>query len=117
MFDGTRPDHVYIATGYTDLRRGIDGLAGVVQQSFHLDPFAGSLFLFCGRRADRFKALYWDADGFVLLYKRLEKGCYQWPRTGEEALELNRQELRWLLEGLSIYQPRAHRAVTDIRTV
>ena len=53
----------------------------------------------------------------MLLYKRLEKGCYQWPRTGEEALELNRQELRWLLEGLSIYQPRAHRAVTDIRTV
>ena len=117
MFDGTRPEHVYIACGYTDLRRGIDGLAGIVQQSFRLDPFTGSLFLFCGRRADRFKALYWDADGFVLLYKRLEKGCYQWPRTEEDVRELNRQELRWLLEGLSIYQPKAHRAVTDIQTV
>ena len=117
MLDGMKPEHVYIACGYTDLRRGIDGLAGIVQQSFHLEPFAGSLFLFCGCRADRFKALYWDADGFVLLYKRLEKGCYQWPHTVEEVHELNQQELRWLLEGLSIYQPRAHRAVTGIRTV
>jgi len=117
MLDGMKPEHVYVACGYTDLRRGIDGLAGIVQQSFQLDPFTGSLFLFCGRRADRFKALYWDADGFVLLYKRLEKGCYQWPRTEAEVRELNRQELRWLLEGLSIYQPKAHRAVTEIQTV
>ena len=117
MLDGTKPEHVYIACGYTDLRRGIDGLAGIVQQTFQLDPFSSSLFLFCGRRSDRFKALYWDADDFVLLYKRLEKGRYQWPRTEGEARELSLQELRWLMEGLSIYQPKAHRAVTDIQTV
>ena len=117
MFDPSKIQHVYIACGYTDLRRGIDGLAGIVQQSYQLDPFSSSLFLFCGRRSDRFKALYWDADGFVLFYKRLEKGRYQWPRTEGEARELSRQELRWLMEGLSIYQPKAHRAVTDIQTV
>ena len=117
MLDAFRAEHVYIACGYTDLRSGIDRLAALVQNSFCLDPFSGSLYLFCGRRVDRIKALYWDADGFVLLYKRLEKGSYQWPRTEEDVRELNRQELRWLLEGLSIYQPKAHRAVTDIQTV
>ena len=74
MLDALRAEHVYIACGYTDLRSGIDRLAALAQSSFRLDPFSGSLFLFCGRRVDRIKALYWDADGFVLLYKRLERG-------------------------------------------
>ena len=75
---------VYLACGYTDLRRGIDGLAGLVQTQFQLDPFQNALFLFCGRRKDRIKGLYWEGDGFVLLYKRLESGSFQWPRNGEE---------------------------------
>lgn len=115
MLDTIRATHVYIACGYTDLRSGIDRLAGLVQSSFHLDPFSDSLFLFCGRRVDRIKALYWDSDGFVLLYKRLERGQYQWPRTPEEVRELTPQQLRWLQEGLSIHQPRAHRPVTDLQ--
>ncbi len=65
-------DRVYIACGYTDLRKGIDGLAAMVQQEFELDPFTNTLFLFCGRRRDRIKGLYWEQDGFILLYKRLE---------------------------------------------
>ena len=67
---------VYLACGYTDLRRGIDGLATIVEQQFRLDPCTDALFLFCGRRTDRIKALYWEGDGFLLLYKRLEKGKY-----------------------------------------
>ena len=62
------------ACGYTDLRRGIDGLASIIEQQFKLDPCSDTLFLFCGRRTDRIKALYWEGDGFLLLYKRLEKG-------------------------------------------
>ena len=62
---------VYIACGYTDLRRGIDGLATLVKSQFQMDPFQRALFLFCGRRRDRIKALYWEGDGFLLLYKRL----------------------------------------------
>ena len=85
LSDFTGADRVYIACGYTDLRRGIDGLASMVQQQFNLDPFTNTLFLFCGRRRDRIKALYWDGKGFVLLYKRLESGSFQWPRKESEA--------------------------------
>lgn len=69
-------DHVFIACGYTDMRKSIDGLSAIVTQQFHLNPFQPALFLFCGRRRDRFKALFWQGDGFLLLYKRIEKaGC------------------------------------------
>ena len=69
--DFTGADQVYIACGYTDLRKGIDGLARLVQQQFELDPFTNTLFLFCGRRRDRIKGLYWEKDGFILLYKTI----------------------------------------------
>ena len=105
---------VYIALGYTDLRRGIDGLAAIVQESFALDPFTNTLFLFCGRRKDRIKGLLWEGNGFLLLYKRLETGSFQWPRTGEEARQLTPQQYRWLMEGLSIDQPKAHRPITGL---
>ena len=105
---------VYIALGYTDLRRGIDGLAAVVQESFALDPFTNTLFLFCGRRKGRIKGLLWEGNGFLLLYKRLEAGSFQWPRTGEEARQLTPQQYRWLMEGLSIDQPKAHRPITGL---
>lgn len=67
--DIRKVEHIYIACEYTDLRRGIDGLAQIVQNQFSLDPCSNSLFLFCGRRRDRIKALLWEGDGFVLLYK------------------------------------------------
>ena len=110
-------DRVYIACGYTDLRRGIDGLAGLVQTQFRLDPFQNALFLFCGRRKDRIKGLYWEGDGFVLLYKRLESGSFQWPRNGEEARQLTPQQYRWLMEGLQIDQPRAHKPVSGLQII
>lgn len=100
---------VYIACGYTDLRLGIDGLAALIQQQFCLDPFSTMLFLFCGRKKDRIKGLLWEGDGFLLLYKRLEEGKFQWPRTATEAKELTAQQYRWLMEGLSIEQPKAHK--------
>ena len=61
---------VYIVCGRTDMRRGIDGLAAIVKDKFDLDPFAGQVFIFCGGSRDRFKALYWDGQGYWLLYKR-----------------------------------------------
>lgn len=108
---------VYIACGYTDLRRGIDGLAGLVKSEFDLDPFQDALFLFCGRRRDRIKALYWEGDGFVLLYKRLEQGVYQWPRTDAEVRRITPQQYRWLMEGLEVEQPKAHRPVTGLSII
>ena len=65
--DFTGADLVYIACGYTDLRKGIDGLSVLVQQEFDLAPFTNTLFLFCGRHRDRIKGLYWEQDGFILL--------------------------------------------------
>lgn len=90
-----------------DMRKAIDGLAAIVQQNFGLDVFSKSLFLFCGKRCDRIKALLWEEDGFVLLYKRLENGKYKWPRDSNEAKLIIHQEFRWLLEGLSIEQKTA----------
>ena len=84
LSDFTGADRVYIACGYTDLRR------------------------------DRIKALYWEGNGFVLLYKRLESGSFQWPRKESEARALTSQQNRWLMEGLSVDQPKAHRAVTGL---
>ena len=113
--DFTGAARIYIACGYTDLRRGIDGLAEIVEREFQLDPFSDSLFLFCGRRKDRIKALYWEGDGFVLLYKRLEQGSFQWPRNEGEVKALTPQQYRWLMEGLKVEQPHAHKAVYGLR--
>ena len=115
--DFTGAERVFIACGYTDLRRGIDGLASLVQSQFQLDPFTNTLFLFCGRRKDRIKGLYWEGNGFVLLYKRLESGSFQWPRSEAEARELTSQQYRWLMEGLQIDQPKAHKAVTGLSVI
>lgn len=70
-------EKIYLATGYTDLHRGMDGLASIVKYNFDLDPFQkNTLFLFCGKRTDRVKGLIWEGDGFLLLYKRLEIGGF-----------------------------------------
>jgi len=115
--DVSRAERIYIACGYTDLRKSIDGLSALVQLNFGLDPFSNSLFLFCGRRCDRIKALYWEGDGFVLLYKRLERSSFQWPRKESEVRNITQQQFRWLLEGLSIEQPKAHRAVNGLKVL
>lgn len=89
----------------------------MVQEAFDLDPFINTLFLFCGRRRDRIKALYWEEDGFVLLYKWLESGSFQWPRTETEARTLTPQQYCWIMEGLSIDQPKAHKPVSELEIV
>ena len=98
---------VYLVTGYTDLRRSIDGLAMIIQGQLRLDSFSSALFLFRGRRRDRIKGLLWEGDGFLLLYRRLDNGQFQWPRNEIEARLLTPQQTRWLLEGLKIDQPKA----------
>ncbi len=98
---------VYIVTGYTDMRKGIDGLAEIVQGKLKLDPYSKAMFLFCGKNPRKLKGLLWEGDGFLLLSKRLENVKYCWPRNEYEALELTEQQLRWLLEGLEIEQKKA----------
>src|SRR5919109_2732672 len=94
---------VYLATGVTDLRKSIDGLAVLVQEGFGLNPFSPSLFVFCNRERNKLKILYWDVNGFWLFYRRLERGTFQWPRQASpNVLVMSRRELSWLLDGLSI---------------
>ena len=115
--DYSRVEHVYLACGCTDMRKSIDGLASCVKLSFQLDPFSNSLFLFCGRQHDRMKALLWEGNGFVLLYKRLENGRFQWPKTENEVKDITRQQFRWLMEGLNIEQPKAHKKLEALHIV
>lgn len=101
--DGTGFQKVFIACGYTDLRRGIDGLAAIVKLQFSLDPFdRDTLFLFCGKKSDRIKGLVWEGDGFLMLYKRLVTGSFRWPRTKAEAMEITPEQYRLLMQGLEI---------------
>jgi Transposase and inactivated derivatives len=106
---------IYIACGHTDMRRQIDGLAAIVQMNFQLDPFQNALFLFCGKKRDRMKALFWEGDGFLLLYKRLESGIFQWPKSSEDVREITPQQYRWLLEGLAIDQKKVIQNVKNKR--
>ena len=95
---------IYLITGYTDCRKSIEGLMGLVRDVYDLDPYANAAFFYCRRRADRIKVLHFETTGMTLLYHRLDAGRFRWPRTKSEALELTRQQLRWLLEGLEIEQ-------------
>ena len=104
---------IFIACGKTDMRKSIDGLAAIVSQNFKLNPFENTLFLFCGGKRDRMKALLWEGDGFLLLYKRLENGTFQWPKTTEDVREITPQQFRWLIEGLAIDQKKAIQKVEN----
>jgi transposase len=101
-------NEIYIVCGYTDMRKSIDGLCAIVIEQLHMDPKRSALYLFCGRRCDRLKALLWESDGFVLLYKRLAvEGRYRWPRDKSEVRPLTWQQFDWLMSGLEIEHPKA----------
>ena len=94
---------VYLACGATDMRKSINGLAAIVENSFRLDPFNGALFVFCNRSRDRLKILEWDTDGFWLWFKRLEKGHFRWPTEGTSAtMTLTSEELTTVLNGAKV---------------
>lgn len=88
---------IFLITGRTDMRLSIDGLMSIIRDSYQMDPYTSTLYLFCGKRADRIKALYHDKTGFVLLYMRLDSGRFQWPGNASQARLPTRQEYRWKL--------------------
>ena len=99
---------VYLAAGITDMRKAINGLSILVEDQLELDPFSGHLFVFCNRRRNMIKILYWDRNGFCLWQKRLEKHRFSWPESWDQILKLDHRQLNWLLDGLEVRQSRAH---------
>jgi transposase len=91
---------VWLVCGVTDMRKGFDGLAALVQQKLEQDPFGGHLFVFRGRKGDRLKILWWSGDGMCLLAKRLEHAHFVWPQTADGVVHLSVSQLWILLEGI-----------------
>jgi len=99
---------VHLALGFIDMRKGIDGLAMLVQGVLQQDPFTGHLFVFRGRtRANLIKIIYWDGTGFCLFTKRLEHGVFLWPSSvkSDETLSLTSAQLSLLIEGVDWRAP------------
>ena len=98
---------VYLACGVTDMRKGFDGLAALVQTALSLDPYGGALFLFRGRRGDLVKALHWDGQGLCLYAKRLEqpRARFVWPQAGTATVVLTQAQVSMLTEGIDWRMP------------
>ena len=106
MFPNINNMKIYLVCGKNNLRKGIDGLAALVIEAFSLDAYDNAIFLFCRTCSDRFKALYWDKTGFVLYYKLIENGRFQWPRNQNEVKKINTHQLRRLLAGFSMEEKK-----------
>jgi transposase len=100
---------IWLATRPTDLRKSFDSLAEVVRQQLQGDPLSGHLFVFRNKRADRIKLLYWDEDGFVLVYKRLEAGTFRFPQADQAGVAIAAADLHLLLEGIDLDSVRRQR--------
>lgn len=106
------PARVFVATKPVDFRRGVDGLAAIVQEQLRLDVFSGAIFVFRAKRADRVKLLVWDGTGLTLVYKRLEGRAFAWPRIEDGVMRLSMAQLSALFEGLQwqrVHSPRVRR--------
>ena len=97
---------IWLAAGVTDMRRGMDGLASLVQTALQQDPFAGHLFVFRGRRGDLVKVLWWSGEGMNLYAKRLERGRFVWPQATTGSVHLSAAQLSMLLEGIDWRHPQ-----------
>ena len=99
---------IYLASALVDMRRGHDGLSALVRNHWDVDIYGGHLFVFVGRRADRCKILFWDRGGFVLYYKRLERGRFRLPQipAGASSVAMDATELAMLLDGIDVGKVR-----------
>jgi transposase len=102
MLSVTTGTRIFVALGATDMRKGFDGLTGIIVGTLEQDPLSGHLFLFVNRRRDKLKILYWDGDGLAIWYRRLEQGTFQMPRVSEDrkAAEIRSDELTMLVRGI-----------------
>ncbi|MEA3421073.1 MAG: IS66 family insertion sequence element accessory protein TnpB [Acidobacteriota bacterium] len=108
----------YLYTHPTDMRKGFNGLSGIIISTLKCDPLSGDVYVFINRRKDRIKLLFWDKGGFWIFYKLLEKGTFQRPfsELGKDSVDLSYDELIMILEGIDLStikrKTRYHRLVT-----
>jgi transposase len=95
---------IFVYSGPADMRKGFNGLSGLVAEHFDVELLSGHLFLFCNRSRDRIKLIYWDNDGLAIGYKRLESGSYQLPKVDPQSntLEMDQTQLSLLLSGIDL---------------
>jgi len=104
---------VYLCRQVVDFRKSINGLSAMVEEELGLDPFGPHLFVFCNRRRDKIKILYWERSGFVLWYKRLEKERFPWPRRDRsDVVTMTGRELNWLLDGIDLFRLQPHQTIS-----
>ena len=100
---------VYVCRDVVDFRKGIQSLSVLVEATLELDPFSEHLFVFCNRKRDKVKVLYWERNGFCMWQKCLEQAKFKWPRKAlDEVISLTGQQLNWLLDGYDILRMQAH---------
>ena len=101
---------VYLCRDIVDFRKGINGLTILVEDGLNLDPFSEKLFVFCNRKRNMIRILYWERNGFCLWQKRLEKDRFKWPRkVNDEVITFTGQQLNWLMDGYDVLRMQAHK--------
>jgi transposase len=107
MFKLENTARVWLVLGKIDMRKAINGLSGIIANTLSMNPLSGEYFVFCAKKRNTIKILYWDKNGYCLWIKRLEQDSFRWPRTSQEAQAITGEQLSWLLSGLDMAQ--AHR--------
>ena len=103
---------IYLSCFPCDMRKAVDGLAAIVRMKFSMDPFDDALYVFCNKKCDKIKIIRWHNNGWWLYYRKLCKGVFKWQfRDDRNVLLVSEREFRWLLDGLSMTQPTAHKEV------
>lgn len=92
----------FIYTGFTDMRKGVDTLCGVVRLEFKMNPLSGDVFIFLSRTRNRIKLLHWQGDGYAMYFKRLEKGTFELPKNINNISVLSSQHLIFMMEGIQL---------------
>ncbi len=112
MLNIEKIDTVYIAVGATDLRKNIDGLSLLVESKLSLNPYEKALFVFCNKAMNRIKILHFD-EGFWIYYFRLENNKFKWPKDEDEAIKVDKEELKWLIKGYELRYKSKFKKVTQ----
>ena len=102
----------YVYSQSADMRSGIDSLSGLVRNQLQKNPLSGDLFIFVNKRKTQVKLLHWQEDGFALFYKRLEKGTYELPKLNNNSLQINAEQLLFMLQGVALKTLQKHKRYT-----